>query len=209
MVRAIPVNQWWRADFLERIRPGFALSAALHVGLLTALAYYLAFQPVAPIQPEDPLTTIVIRDFPPTTKPAPQTKFTPTETPKLDKVIPDVKPLPIPPRDVFDRAPSTATTTIDPPAPKVIIDPKPVYRGGLVFPERAADAGKSGYVIFSFIIKADGSVGNSQVIEEVPDGYGFATAAKKAFPKWRFEPRLVDGKAVAAPAQIKVVFNLN
>jgi hypothetical protein len=37
-------------------------------------------------------------------------------------------------------------------------------------------------------------------------GYGFADAARKAFPKWRFEPKLVDGKPVAAPARIRVSF---
>ncbi len=45
MVRAIPNNPWRLTDFLERVRPGIAVSAALHIGLFIALAYFLAFRP--------------------------------------------------------------------------------------------------------------------------------------------------------------------
>ena len=119
-----------------------------------------------------------------------------------------VRTLVIPPHENFDRTPPTTVTSTEPTAPAVIKDPQPLYRGGLVYPERAADAGVGGYVEFAFIIEPDGSVGDPQVIAEVPDGYGFAAAAKKAFPKWRFEPKLVDGKPVAAPATIRVTFKL-
>ena len=44
---------------------------------------------------------------------------------------------------------------------------------------------------------------------EVPDGMGFATAAKKAFPKWKFNPMMKDGVPIAAPAHIRVLFKLN
>jgi TonB family protein len=211
MVRAIPINQWWRADLLERIRPGFALSAALHIGLLTALAYYLAFHPpvLAPPTDEGPVLQMVpMPPLPAKVAPVDNSKFKPEPTPRIDEFPTKVPPVPLPPRLDWDSKPGTTTTTDQPPAPRVVIDPQPIYRGGLIYPERAADAGKSGYVIFSFTIETDGSVGNPQVIEEVPDGFGFAAAAKKAFPKWRFQPQLVDGKPAATQARIRVVFNL-
>ena len=133
--------------------------------------------------------------------------FKPMVTRTIKGLDVKVSPFVLPPAD--DARSATQQTTTEPPAPAIIINPKPVYRGGLVYPERAAEANRSGYVIFSFIIRKDGSVGDPQVIEEVPDGYGFATAAKKAFPKWRFDPKLVDGKPVDAPAQIRVTFQLN
>jgi protein TonB len=212
MVRAIPVNQWWRADFLERIRPGFALSAALHVGLLTALAYYLAFHPpvLAPPEEQGPVLTMIPPPAPPP-KPQPPVKtsvFQPTETPALAEVHTAVGPLQLPPVEIFER-PQTTTPQTQPPAQRVVTNPEPIYRGGLVYPDRAVEDDVSGYVDFNFIIEPDGSVGDPQVTAEVPDGYGFAASAKKAFPHWRFKPQLVDGKPVAAPARIRVTFKLN
>ena len=211
MVRAIPNNPWRCADFLERVRPGFAVSAALHIGLFFALAYFLAFRPQLQVPAPKPDEVLQYFELPKPPPPKPvephNTIFHPEPTPVIEGVHTSVPPVPLPPEVNFHREQGT-TTSVEP-TPAVIINPKPVYRGGLVYPERAADANRSGYVIFSFIIRKDGSVGDPQVIEEVPDGYGFATAAKKAFPKWRFDPKLVDGKPVDAPAQIRVTFQLN
>lgn len=90
----------------------------------------------------------------------------------------------------------------------MIRDPQPISREGLVFPDRAIEANRSGYVDFAFVILPDGSVGDPQVIAENPAGYGFAAAARKAFPRWRFHPKLVDGHPVAAPATIRISFQL-
>ena len=212
MVRALPNTPWLTVDRLERIRPGFALSAALHVGLLMALAYFLAFHP--PLQPqpvpvpEDP--PLDYRQMPPVVPPKPveAPTFKPILAPPIDRVPLDVSPLPLPPRENFDHKPPTVVTTPEPASPPVIINPQPVLRGGLVFPSRAEDAGMSGCVDFAFVIEPDGAVGDPEVIAETPTGYGFAAAALKAFATWRFEPKRIDGKAVAAPAQIRVSFKL-
>jgi len=211
MVRAIPSNPLWSADFLARIRPGFALSAALHIGLLTALAYFLAFQPAMQAPPdEQQRETITVIQVPPSTPPKPQVTsiFHPDRAPAIEDVHTTVGTLPLPSKQIFDRPPPTTVTTIEPPVVAIIIDPQPIYRGGLVYPDKAVDRGMPGYVDFSFIIEPDGSVGNPQVIAEAPAGYGFAAAAQKAFAKWRFEPKLVDGKPTASPAQIRVTFQL-
>jgi TonB family protein len=210
MVRAIPTNPWRGADFLERLRPGLALSAALHAALLIALAYFLAFHPAAQLQPTELKDTITMVEFPP---PPPKTqlqqppKFQLDIAPPIDDIQPTVPPLPVLPQQPLERPPAEATSQTAPPA-DIILNPRPIFRGGLVYPERAAEAGIPGYVDFSFIIEPDGSVGDPQVTEEVPYGYGFATAAKNAFPKWRFEPRQVNGKPVASAATIRISFKL-
>jgi protein TonB len=209
MVRAIPINPWRLTDVLERVRPGIAVSAVLHAGLFVALAYFLAFHPTIQVQSTPPDEILKYIELPkPPPKPVVQNNslFHPEQAPTIEAVHTSVGTLVLPAED-FHRNPPTTTTNTET-APPVIINPRPVYRGGLIYPDRASEAGVSGYVDFSFIIEPDGSVGNPQVIDEVPDGYGFATAAKKAFPKWRFEPKLVDGKPVAAPAQIRVSFQL-
>ncbi len=213
MVRALPNNSWWTTDIFERVRPGFALSAALHVGLILALAYFLAFRPTVQQQPAPDEPPILYRELqPPVVTPPtlqPPTIFKPMKTEVIAAIHTHVPPLVIPPVDYPPPAPpTTVTPTEAPQAQTVIVNPKPIFRGGLVYPDGAADRNVSGYVDFAFIIEPDGSVGDPQVIAEVPDGYGFATAAKKAFPKWRFAPKLVDGKPVAAPATIRITFKL-
>ena len=120
--------------------------------------------------------------------------FKPTVAPPIDNVRTTVGPLVLPPAMDYDRT-TTTVTQDQPPAPPVIINPQPIYRGNLVYPDRAVEHDVSGYVDFTFIIE--------------PDGYGFAASAKRAFPHWRFKPQLVDGKPVAAPARIRVTFKLN
>ena len=92
--------------------------------------------------------------------------------------------------------------------PQITLNPKPISRTPPKYPDRAEDRQISGYVDFDFTIEPDGTVGDPRVVAEVPDGIGFAEAAKKAFPKWRFKPMMKDGHPVAAPAHIRVSFKL-
>ena len=92
--------------------------------------------------------------------------------------------------------------------PQVTINPKPVAIAKPTYPDRAEDRQIEGYVDFDFTIEPDGSVGDPKVIAEVPEGYGFAGAALKVFPKWKFQPKEVNGKAVPAPARYRFSFRL-
>jgi periplasmic protein TonB len=211
MVRAIPNNPWRCVDFLERVRPGFAVSAALHIGLLLLLAYFLAFHPVLPVQEPKTVETVTVIDIPKLPPPAMiEIPKVPIFKPMVTRTIKgiDVKVMPFPPFDSTNNGPPQTTTTIEPPTQVVIRDPTPIYRGGLIYPDRAAEMGREGYVDFDFIIEPDGTVGDPHVVAEVPDGIGFAMAAKKAFPKWRFNPMMKDGHPIAAPAHIRVSFKL-
>lgn len=64
----------------------------------------------------------------------------------------------------------------------------PIAKVSPLYPEIAADRGISGFVDFVFTTSPDGSVVDPEVVAEVPEGYGFAAAAAKAFRRWRFEP---------------------
>ena len=212
MVRTMPGNTWRWADFLERVRPGFAVSAALHIGLFLLLGYFLAFHRGLTIEPqqEDPPFVLVEppKPPPPTVQVQRTTSIKTITTRTFDRIhLPPMVP-PFPTNDDAAAGTSTAPAVVGPPAPPVIINPTPIYRGALTYPDRAADAGQQGYVDFDFIIEPDGTVGDPHVISELPPGYDFAAAAVKAFPKWRFKPMLKDGVPIAAPARIRVSFKL-
>lgn len=213
MVRTMPSSPFNWAELLERVRPGIAISAAIHAGLFVLLAYLLAFHSPMPAPPQDPQQVLVIID-PPTTPPPVKIEvpklptFKPIESKPVRGVQTTVHPFVLAPVDSQDNGPAQTTASSEAP-PTVIVNPTPIYRGGLVYPDRAADLGREGYVDFDFIIEPDGTVGNPVVIAEVPDGIGFAAAAKKAFPKWRFNPMMKDGVPVATPARIRVSFKLS
>jgi protein TonB len=211
MVRAIDNCVWRNVPFLERVRPGLAISILLHVTLLLALAYYLAFHTPLPPRTEDPVREIIVVTIP-KTEPAPLRPVEPLIRPKhierVEGLHSKIEPLVLPPVSPQTETTLRTTVTANTPPTPTIIDARAIDRGGLVYPERALDAGQAGYVDFTFTIEPDGSVGNLKMVEEVPSGYGFAAAAEKAFPKWRFEPKLVDGKPVPAPARYRVSFLL-
>jgi TonB family protein len=210
MVRALPFHHWVASHLFERLRPGIAISIAVHAGLILSLAYWLSFAPKYQTKDDDPGIKFDL-----TPKPPPPVQI--REQIKSDFHVKEIKPLRgvdvhvdilrVPPVQDFDKE-TTKTVAITEPAPPVIKDPQPLYRGGLIFPDKAAERNQSGYVDFTFIIEPDGSVGDPVVVAEVPEGLGFAAAARKAFPTWKFAPKYVDGRPVAAPAQIRIKFEL-
>jgi protein TonB len=212
MVKTAQLNSLGFTEFLLRVRPGVAISVAAHVALILFLAYILAFPPGdPPARVQESESIEVIAPPPPPMDPV----RTAMETVKPFKVEvfkqfkniqTDFHVEPFPPRP-NDESPQTSVT-VAPPAPPVIVNPTPISRGGLFYPDRAAERNITGYVDFSFIIKTDGSVGDPQIIGEVPEGYGFAAAALKAFARWKFEPKRVDGVAVPAPAKIRITFQM-
>lgn len=79
-------------------------------------------------------------------------------------------------------------------------DATPVVRVNPIYPQNAAARGIEGYVTLSFTITPSGSVSDVAVINASPPGI-FDRAALKALRRWRYNPKLVDGKPVARPNQ--------
>jgi protein TonB len=74
--------------------------------------------------------------------------------------------------------------------PLVRIDPE--------YPPRAQQQGIEGYVIVEFTITSSGTVEDLRVIESKPP-YVFDEAVLAAVRRWRYNPRVEDGVAVARP----------
>lgn len=76
------------------------------------------------------------------------------------------------------------------------------------YPYKAAQRGIEGWVRVAFDVTETGSVENVDVIESDPPGV-FDKAARRAVSRWRFKPRIVNGKAVSGKASQVVEFTLN
>ena len=74
--------------------------------------------------------------------------------------------------------------------PMVVIQPN--------YPPKAATEGTEGWVKFTFTIAPDGTPKDIQVVDANPKRV-FDREARKAIYKWKFKPRIVDGKAVEQP----------
>jgi protein TonB len=85
----------------------------------------------------------------------------------------------------------------------------PIVRIEPQFPREALIEGISGYVVLAFTVMEDGSVepGSTKVVESKPPRL-FDSAAMRAVARWKFKPRIVDGKPVKRPATQRLDFNL-
>jgi len=76
------------------------------------------------------------------------------------------------------------------------------------YPTRAAQNGTEGFVIIQFDVNENGGVFNTEVLVSVPDGV-FDRASLRAIERWRYQPRIVDGKAIPMRGlQTRFSFNL-
>jgi len=77
------------------------------------------------------------------------------------------------------------------------------------YPREAALEGVSGYVVLSFTVMEDGTVqpGTVKVIEAKPPRV-FDSAAMRAVARWKFKPRIVEGKPVKRAATQRLDFSL-
>ena len=92
-------------------------------------------------------------------------------------------------------------------SPGVDGDVIPIVRIDPLWPREALLDGISGYVILEFTIEADGSVSDAVVVESEPRRL-FDRNAVRAIYKWKFKPRVVDGRPVARRASTRIDFQL-
>lgn len=160
----------------------------------------------------------------------------PTATPELQVTMPDREalrpvrnttpppmPEPIKPVEIATTGENSGTgVPIDSPT----IELPPVSQGGSNFgssdydavpvvqiqpnyPISAAQNGKEGFVVVGFDIAADGSTSNVRVLDANPKRT-FDAAARDAVKRWKYKPKMVDGKPVGVSnQQIRLDFSLD
>jgi protein TonB len=143
------------------------------------------------------------------TLPPPPQETKPLPRPKID-LNPEVQPL-APRLDLsFDlNLPMSLSDGpyLGPVATQLDRDFIPISRHPPQYPYKAARRGIEGWVRVSFRVTQTGSVEDVEVLESDPPGV-FEQAAIKAVYRWRFKPRIVNGRATAGIAEQVVEFEL-
>ncbi len=83
----------------------------------------------------------------------------------------------------------------------------PTYRSPPLYPPRAQRAGIEGSVTVEFTITADGGVREPRIVSSDPPEV-FDEAVLNAILKWKFNPKVVDGRPVERRARQVVKFTL-
>ena len=85
----------------------------------------------------------------------------------------------------------------------------PVVRVEPIYPRRAAEQQIEGWVTLKFDITTTGATSNVKVVDASPKRI-FDRAAKRAVSKWKYRPKIVDGKAmVKKNIKVRLTFKLN
>ena len=87
-------------------------------------------------------------------------------------------------------------------------DLMPLQRIPPQYPRDAARSGITGWVQLEVLVNADGSVRSAKVLDAKPRGM-FEAAAVQAVMRWKFKPKIKDGKPVEQRGAQKIEFNLN
>lgn len=83
----------------------------------------------------------------------------------------------------------------------------PLVRIQPQYPRNAARDKIEGYVVMELTVNPDGSVRSARPVESKPRGV-FEQAAVQSIIKWRFKPKVVDGKPVEQKALQRLDFKL-
>ena len=87
-------------------------------------------------------------------------------------------------------------------------DVLPIVKVPPQYPRRATQRGIEGWVLVEFTITATGAVINPILIDADPPGI-FNRSALRTIVKWKYKPRILNGKAVARPGvQHLITFEL-
>ncbi|MCW8945301.1 MAG: energy transducer TonB [Sedimenticola sp.] len=140
---------------------------------------------------------------PPETPPPPRPEIVAMKTTNLKTLSPDMN-FKVPDLPMALNGPYIGPVNQGPPDR----DFMPVSRVPPQYPYRAERKGTEGWVKVSFLITENGSVQDVVLIDAEPEGI-FEQAAMRAVLKWRFKPRIQNGKPMAVRAEQVVNFRLN
>jgi protein TonB len=84
----------------------------------------------------------------------------------------------------------------------------PLQRIPPQYPRDAARSGITGWVQLEVLVNADGSVRSAKVLDAKPRGI-FEASAVQAVMRWKFKPKIKDGKPIEQKGAQKIEFNLN
>lgn len=87
-------------------------------------------------------------------------------------------------------------------------DLMPLQRIPPQYPRDAARSGITGWVQLEVLVNADGSVRSAKVLDAKPRGM-FEASAVQAVMRWKFKPKIKDGKPIEQRGSQKIEFNLN
>ncbi len=83
----------------------------------------------------------------------------------------------------------------------------PLVRIPPLYPPRALQLKKEGFVTMRFTINTDGTVRDIKVVQSEPPKL-FESAAISALKKWKFKPKIENGKAVEQLGEQSITFTL-
>lgn len=192
---------------MQRILIGLGLGGAVTFGLFVIMAFLIKSELTPPekgtgepiqISMVDPDEDIKVRDRRVPKKPPPPKNPPPPQRQRITKVE---KPTPnnMNIRMGEVEVAVTGNTYLGVQAgdmsdgdaiPMVVIEPR--------YPRKAAMEGLEGWVRFEFTVAADGTPKDVKVIDAKPKRI-FDRDARKAIYKWKFKPKVIDGKAVEQP----------
>ena len=164
-----------------------------------------------------------------TTAPQPGTRIADITEPDFDIIVNKRQPLPPKPLERIEPPPLAPQSTSveprngtgfvfekpdmthDPIAPGLAIahaNAVPLVQVAPAYPQRSQQRGVEGYVVVQFDVDPQGLVVNAHVLYAEPEGY-FENAALRALERYRYQPRMVNGEALAMRGlQQKLSFTL-
>ncbi|MBQ46429.1 MAG: hypothetical protein CMP10_02865 [Zetaproteobacteria bacterium] len=83
----------------------------------------------------------------------------------------------------------------------------PIVRIEPQYPRKAAMRGIEGFVTVNFLVTESGSISEIKIVNAKPPRI-FNRAAKKAVSRWKYKPKLMDGKPVAYKQSTTLDFKL-
>ncbi len=148
---------------------------------------------------------------------------TTVERPKLKPIEPPTTLPPSPPM-IEESTPNETFSTVEVPSigigTEFIIDTSmgngmtdqqasPAFRVDPTYPTDAARDGIEGWVKLSYTVAANGSVTDIQVLDAQPKRI-FDRAARRALGKWKYKPKMEDGKPISqGNMQVVLEFKLD